>query len=286
MSATHDDAAAYALVSLDAAEMAEFEAHLATCEFCQQEVAEFSNSIAELSLLTQASPPPTLRSKVLAAIQNVPQLPAEREANGKAGTPPNGHMVMETRSLPGVPRRALPGSWIPDEPEPTGVDELKLRRQRRRTRILGGLVAALLLVTVGLGGVIYNLAQQRQEQVAQQTFEQQLLRAEDARIVVTPTTVGGRCTFIVSRQLNRALYLGTNMPDPGQGKHYQLWTATGTETNLDPDLDNSVPGVRPWKQFFRGDVAQADFLAVSIEQDGTTPDVPTPDQVVVLAEIS
>jgi hypothetical protein len=150
---------------------------------------------------------------------------------------------------------------------------------------MGGLVAALLLVSVGLGGVIYNLVQQRQDLVAQQTFEQQLLRAPDARIVVVPeTSVGGRCTFIVSKQLNRALYLGTNMPDPGQGKHYQLWTATGTEANLDPVLDNAVPGTRPWKQFFRGDVAQADFLAVSIEQDGTTPDAP--GQVVVLAEIS
>ena len=73
------------------------------------------------------------------------------------------------------------------------------------------------------------------------------------------------------------------MPDPGQGKHYQLWTATGSEPDLSPELDNPVPGIRPWRQFFRGDVAQADFLAVSIEADGTEPDAP--DQVVALAEL-
>jgi hypothetical protein len=174
------------------------------------------------------------------------------------------------------------------------VDELELRRQRRRSRILRGLVAAMLIVAVGLGGVIYTLVQQRradvaerQAEVAQKTFEEQLLRAEDVRVVVAPTLQGGgRCTFIVSKKLNRALYLGTNMPDPGQGRHYQLWTVTGTRSKIDPTLDNPVPSVRPWRQFFRGDVAQADFLAVSIEQDGSTPVVPTSDQIVVLAPLT
>src|SRR3712207_6946171 len=49
------DAAAYALVSLEAAELAEFEAHLATCESCQQEVAEFCETVADLSLLDRKS---------------------------------------------------------------------------------------------------------------------------------------------------------------------------------------------------------------------------------------
>ena len=168
------------------------------------------------------------------------------------------------------------------------MDELELRRQRRRNRILRGLVAAMLIVVVGLGGVIYTLVQQQRqaEVAAKPAYEEQLLRAPDARIVVTPTLQGGgRCTFIVSRKLNRALYLGTEMPDPGQGRRYQLWTATGTRSDLDPQLDNPVPNARPWRQFFGGDVAQADFLAVSIERDGSTPDAPTPDQIVAVAEV-
>jgi anti-sigma factor RsiW len=291
----HEHAAAYALTSLDAAELAEFEAHLATCEFCQQEVAEFSETVAQLSLLTQATPPPRLRSNVLAVVRNLPQLPAEDEAGERPGTPatPSRRTSTDTRTSPTGPRRAMPGSWIPDEPDSRRVDELELRRQRRRSRILSGLVAAMLIVTVGLGGVIYTLVQQRQAQVAQRqaevtqkALEEQLLRAEDVRVVVAPTLQGGgRCTFIVSRMLNRALYLGTNMPDPGQGRHYQLWTVTGTRSNNDPDLDNPVPNVRPWRQLFRGNVAQADFLAVSIEPDGSTPVVPTSDQIVVLAQL-
>ena len=105
--------------------------------------------------------------------------------------------------------------------------------------------------------------------------------------MVTPTLKGGgRCTFIVSRKLNRALYLGTGMPDPGQGRQYQLWTVTGTPPDIDPNLDNPVPNARPWRQFFRGDVAQADFLAVSIERAGSTPDAPTADQIVALAPLA
>jgi anti-sigma factor RsiW len=296
VSELHEDAAAYALNALDAPELAEFEAHLATCTFCQQEVAQFSKTAAELSLLTQATPPPRLRQNVLVAIQRVPQLPAEARGQDRSSTPatPSRRTSTDMQPRPTGPRRAMPGSWIPDDLDSGREDELELRRQRRRSRILSGLVAAMLIVTVGLGGVIYTLVQQRQTEVAQRqaqldqrTFEEQLLRAEDVRTVVAPTLQGGgRCTFIVSRKLNRALYLGTNMPDPGQGRHYQLWTVTGTRSNNHPDLDNPVPNVRPWRQFFRGNVANADFLAVSIEADGTTPVVPTSDQIVVLAPLT
>ena len=288
MSEIHENAAAYALCSLDIGEMAEFETHLATCAFCQQEVAEFSDSLAQLSLLTQATPPPSLRANVLAAIQNAPQLPGDPyAAYQRIDSPSDSPNTGTTRIHPTEPRRAQPGSWVPDEVDRPRVDEVQLRRQRRRNRILSGLVAALLIASVGLGGVIYTLVQQRQDEVAAKAaFEEQLLRAEDARVIVTPTLRGGgRCTFIVSRQLNRALYLGTNMPDPGPGRHYQLWTATGTEPDIDPDLDSPVPNVRPWRQFFSGNVAEADFLAVSIEQDGSAPDAPTPDQIVALAEL-
>ena len=285
----HEDAAAYALASMDAAELAEFEAHLATCVFCQQEVAEFRNTAAELSLLTPATPPPRLRQNVLTVIQQVPQLPAEDEVDERPVTPatPIRRTTTDTRTRPTGPRRAMPDSEIPDEPDTGRVDELELHRQRRRNRILRGLVAAMLIIMVGAGGVTYTVVQQRQAEVAAKAaFEEQLLRAEDVRVVVTPTLQGGgRCTFIVSRKLNRALYLGTQMPDPGQGRHYQLWTATGTVTENDPALDNAVPNVRPWRQYFGGNVAEADLLAVSIESDGSSPKEPTPGQLIAVAKL-
>jgi anti-sigma factor RsiW len=285
----HEDAAAYALTALDGAELAEYEAHLATCEVCQREVAEFSETAAALSLLTQATPPPSLRSNVLTIIQSVPQLPAENLTDERPSMPaaPSRPRSTGTPTRATGPRRALPDSEISDELDTRRGDELELRRLRRRSRILRGLVAALLIITVGVGGVSYTVVQQRQAEVAAKAaFQEQLLRAEDLQVVIEPTLQGGgRCTFMVSRKLNRALYLGTGMPDPGQGRHYQLWTATGTVSKPVPALDNAVPNVRPWRQYFGGNVAQADLLAVSIEPDGSTPVAPTPNQIVVLAEL-
>ena len=283
----HDDAAAYALTALDASELAEFEAHLVTCEFCQREVAKFRNTAAKLSLLSQATPPPRLRSNVLAVVRNVPQLPAEDGADEQLSMPAtlSRRRSTDTPTRPTGPRRAMPDSEIPDEPD--SVDELDVRRQRRSNRILRGLVAAMLIILVGVGGVTYTVVQQRQAEVAAKAaFEEQLLRAEDVRVVVMPTLQGGgRCTFIVSRKLNRALYLGTQMPDPGQGRHYQLWTATGTVSKNDPVLDNAVPNVRPWRQYFGGNVAEADLLAVSIESDGSSPQRPTEGQIIAVAKV-
>jgi hypothetical protein len=285
----HEDAAAYALTALDGADLAEYEAHLATCEVCQREVAEFSETAAALSLLTQATPPPSLRSNVLTVIQSVPQLPAENLTDERPAMPaaPSRPRSTDTRTRATGPRRALPGSEISDELDTRRGDELEVRRLQRRNRILRALVAAMLIITVGVGGVIYTVVQQRQAEVATKAaFQEQLLRAEDLQVVIAPTLQGGgRCTFMVSRKLNRALYLGTGMPDPGQGRHYQLWTATGTVSKPVPALDNAVPNVRPWRQYFGGNVAQADLLAVSIEPDGTTPVAPTPNQIVVLAEL-
>lgn len=288
MSELHEDAAAYALSCLDAAEAADFEAHLATCPFCRQEVTEFCATAAELSLLTTATPPPELRTNVLTAIQNLPQLPALDEGYEGRGwpAPPVLRTSTDAATRPTGPRRALSGSAAPDEPDLPRVAELALRRQRRRSRVLSGLVAAMLIVTVGLGGVVYTLVQQRQDQatqIAQRFSEEQVIRAPDARLVAVKLDNGGVCTFVVSEQQNRGLFLGTNMPQPGPGLQYQLWTATGTVDDPAPVLDQPVPNQRPWRQLFRGDMAEADLVIISIEPEGSTPAAPT--QRVAITEI-
>lgn len=286
----HEDAAAYALSSLDAAELAEFEAHLAGCPVCQYEVAAFADTAAELSLLTEATPSPRLRANVLAAIQVLPQLPAPDEGDKGRGRPAAPVLRPSAdgwdRAAPSGPRRALPGWEMSEEPEPRLVSELDLRRQRRRSRVLRGLVAAMLVVTVGLGGVIYTLVQQRQDQaaqIAQRFSEEQVVRAPDARLVSVKLDNGGVCTFVVSEQQNRGLFLGTNMPQPDPGLQYQLWTATGTPDDFSAVLDNAVPNARPWRQLFRGDLAEADLVAISIERQDTVPAEPT--ELVAVAKI-
>ena len=246
MTDVHEAASCYAVNALDRAELVEFETHLTSCPACQDEVAELCDTAAQLASLNLATPPPTLRSNVLVAIHNTPQLAADDTPTG---------------------------------PHPQQLDELASRREHRRTRVLSGLVAAMLALAVGLGGVIYAMVQERQEQVARTALEQDLYSAPDAVTTTTALPDGGQVTLVASRQLNRALFLGTDLPHPGQNR-YQLWTGTGSPTAENGSSgiarDRQIPGTDSRvRVFFTGDVAGADFLAVNLEPAGSVPAAPT-----------
>ena len=151
----HDDAAAYALDVLDATEREAFEAHLSTCADCTVEVTALQETASLLVLSVPPAPPlpSALRASVLAGITGVEQLPP----------------------LPGRPRRALvsaepyeidPPASAPAPVHDPVVDELALRRTSRRARVLSVLVAAVTVVALALGGVVYSLARQQQPVVA------------------------------------------------------------------------------------------------------------------------
>ena len=265
MSELHDDAAAYALDALDPAEQAAFEQHLAGCADCTAEVADLRGTAALLVLSTDVPPlPPTLRASVLAGIAGVEQLPA----------------------LPGRPRRAL-GPVEPVERDRPGpavaapsplVDELAVRRASRRARVLSVLVAAVSVVALALGGVVYSLARQQQPVVAGPApttsvpqVDPSLLAAPDAKIVKARVS-GVDTAFVVSKSEDRAAFVSTDLPDPGQGNVYHLWTLRGG-TVVRPDTtfpvqDQGHPAVH------RAD-RRLDGLAINVEPAGTTPDAPT-----------
>lgn len=58
----------YALDALPEDERAEFEAHLAGCAACRREVQDFRAVGADLAVVTEEAPPPSLRSKVLQSV--------------------------------------------------------------------------------------------------------------------------------------------------------------------------------------------------------------------------
>ena len=277
-SGIHESSGAYALHALHGAELAEYEAHLATCRTCPAEVDTFHETAAELSLLVEATPPAGMRERILDSVLRLPQAPQVPQVPQV----PVFDDDTVLRPLPPIdgytgPRRAQPGSEVVDEPEPPPVDELAVRRSRRRARVLSGLVAAMLALAVGLGGVVYSLVQERQTQVASQRLEDELLRAPDAEIFVKPLADGGRVTFIVSKELNRAQFIGTDLPDPGENR-FQLWTGVGGLENPDHavvrDVQISDRGGNV-EVFYSGDIRQSDFLAVNLEPAGSTPEKPT-----------
>jgi hypothetical protein len=116
-------------------------------------------------------------------------------------------------------------------------------------------------------------------QFARTALEQDLYSARDAVRTTTELPDGGQVTFIASRQLNRALFLGTDLPDPGRNR-YQLWTGTGslsvkngiTRVARDRQIPDNGPRI---KVFFTGNVVNADFLAVNLEPAGSVPAEPT-----------
>ena len=79
----HDLTAAYALDALDADETLAYEAHLAQCERCREELASFSESATSLAWAVDApAPPVALRDRILVAAAaervNVVPLPVRR----------------------------------------------------------------------------------------------------------------------------------------------------------------------------------------------------------------
>lgn len=77
-SAIHDLTPAYALDALDAEERVEYEAHLANCDRCRNELASYQETAAALAFAVPApAPPPALRERVLEAAR-VERTNAER----------------------------------------------------------------------------------------------------------------------------------------------------------------------------------------------------------------
>jgi hypothetical protein len=263
MSEIHGAVGSYVVNALDPDELEQFEAHLAVCPTCAREVQEFRETAAELSLLASAAtPPPALRSSILAAISEVRPLPPKTPVPTEVAA----------AELPPQATEALPA----ERP----VDELALRRQQRRTRVLSVLVAAVVAAALALGGVVYGLVQARQAQVAQQAAETELLTAPDVRTYTATMKDGGQISFVVSRSLNRAMFVGKDLPAVGADQTYQLWTLEGER----PIPDNLVAGGGDRKEFFRETLSGVTGLAVSIE-DASGAQQPTPATIQVVTEL-
>jgi hypothetical protein len=268
MSEIHGAVGSYVVNALDGDEREEFEAHLAVCPTCTREVQEFCETAAELSLLASATPPPAaLRSSILSAISEVRPLPPE--------------LLPPEQSAEIAPAQASPPPAAKRAPAARPIDELALRRQQRRTRILSVLVAAVVAAALALGGVVYGLVQARQSQVAQQAAETELLTAPDVKTYTATMKDGGQVSFVVSRSLNRAMFVGKGLPAVGADRTYQLWTLEGQR----PIPDNTVPGGGDRKEFFRETLGGVTGLAVSIEAAGGATQ-PNPSTIQVITELA
>lgn len=224
---------AYALDAVSGAEREAFERHLAECESCAQEVRELRDTATRLGQAAAADPPPELKSRVLNQIRTVRQLPPE-----------------------------------------TTVTPLRRRDRRGLALRLTSVAAAVLFAAAAALGVLVVRQNEQLDQSRTQAAEiSEILRAGDAQVVTVDKGEGGRMTVAMSRSENRMLLLTDGLPNPPDGKDFQVWTGHGG-TMVSAGFLNPENGEAQLEIAGFGD---ADAIGVTVEPDGgsETPTLPT-----------
>ncbi|WP_337062511.1 anti-sigma factor [Kineococcus sp. G2] len=198
-------AGAWALDALDDAERAAYEERLHRDADERREADELREAASLLGAAAAVAPPARLRADVLAAIAATPQEPADGPA----------------------PVTALAAA----------------RRSHRASRgpSRWGALAAAAGIAVAAAGVGVALdarsdaerarevaaAQREQRQDAQETLEQVAALLASGESVTVQASAGGSATVV--RAGDRAAVVTAGLPDPGEGRAYQLWLLQGDE---------------------------------------------------------
>ncbi|MGW2089490.1 anti-sigma factor [Streptomyces sp. NPDC001880] len=199
----HTLTGAYALHALSDGERSDFERHLADCGPCAVEVHELSETATRLGLAVTGAPPRGLRDRVLREITTVRQESPSGAGRHHCDDAPAGGGSAAGRGAGGsglggrLPRFAL---------------------------------AACLAAAVALGGTAvwqHRAAQDaRQEALAAQQRNErltQVLAAPDAEASSGTMKDGTKGTVVVSRSVDRAVFMASGIRQPPNGKVYQLW---------------------------------------------------------------
>ncbi|MFI6344774.1 anti-sigma factor domain-containing protein [Streptomyces sp. NPDC050560] len=221
---------AYALDALPGRERAAFERHLASCDSCAREAAEFAATAARLASASSGPVPSALRGEVLRRVSAVRQVP------------------------PGAAPVARAGRWLP--------------RGGRLTRWALAACVAVAAGLGGTAAWQYERAQDARQQAARAEHDADavasVLAASDAR-TRSARVAGGTGTLVVSARRDQAVFLASRMPEPPAGKVYQLWFAKGGAMRsaglMSPDRASQTV-------LMRGPVDGASAIGITVEPSG------------------
>ncbi|KOV53508.1 anti-sigma factor [Streptomyces sp. AS58] len=232
MTDPHGLTGAYALHALPDAERAAFARHMADCEPCRQEAAEFAATAARLGLAATVTPGGALRERVLRRVTTVRQVP------------PVGRPVEWARRA-GVRRAGALSRWA---------------------------LAACVAAASALGGTAvwqYERAQDAAERAAR--AEQRadaltgVLAASDAKSRTVSLPGGASGTLVVSDGRDRAVFLASGMAEAPRDKVYQLWFSDGGTMRSAGLMD---PGRTGQAVLLRGPVDGAAGVGITVEPAG------------------
>ncbi len=240
----HALSGAYAIDALDDTERHHFEAHLAECADCRDEVASLREAGAMLSLASEISPPSSLRDRVLADIAVVRPLP----------------------------------------PQVSSLDEHRRRRSRRLAPLVAAAatVAAIGLGAAwhpwtdeGNGPV----GPSQPPVTSTLTAAERVVGAPDAETHSRAVETGGSITAVRSRDLGQAAVVASGLDTLPETKIYELWLRLDGEMVPAGFMRNPDSAV-----LLTGDATDAEAVGITVEQAGGAPDgVPTTQPIAYFA---
>jgi anti-sigma-K factor RskA len=239
----HTLTGAYAVDALPEDERDHFEAHLEECDACAQEVAELQATAARLGGMVSEQPPPDLRSRVLAEID-------------------------QTRQVGPVARGPA-------------RDELAARRARPRwqTTVLAPAAAIVAILAVGLSVLVADLSDRIEELETANAQVVEVLSAQDAETITVEAEDGSFARVVVAASRGEAVFVADGMPALSPEETYELWLI-GDEGPVPAGLFDVDEHGRA-TQLLTGDLQQAAAIGVTVEPAGGSPE-PTSDPVMVV----
>lgn len=198
MTDIHDLLGAYCTDALDAGDRAGFEVHLSTCDECRAEAADFREVLAALADAHPVRPPNSLEDAVVArARTGAPSAdsPPLRVPATAAQVPAGGSPAATVTPLVPLWRRAAP--WM---------------------------AAAAAGAVLFAGGVGLGRTQAPTESASSADMDAvvAVTAAEDARILPVDL-MGTQSKVVVSEEMDKAVFLASELPMPAKGMCYQVW---------------------------------------------------------------
>ncbi|WP_052664457.1 anti-sigma factor [Nitriliruptor alkaliphilus] len=240
----HTLTGAYAVNALPDDERRAFEAHLAACDACTQEVAELQATAARLGAASAVTPPAGLRDAVMAEIADVRQEAPSRVPSG-----------------PELPRISPSRRWM--------------------SSVIAPAAAVVVIAILGLSAIVANLSS-RIDQIETTTSQvTNVIAAADAQTIEIETRGSEVARLIMSPSRSEAVLLVNGMAAAPEDHNFVIWLIDG-EGTAEPagtfDVDDRGRATR----VVAGDLAATAALGVTIEPDGQPVTVPTSDPLMVV----
>lgn len=238
----HTLTGAYALNALPKDEQRLFERHLSDCQACQQEVAELQATAARLGTAATTTPPPGLRTRVLAAADTLRQQPPTTR-------PPTG---------PHPPAGPPTSPWV--------------------SWLAGAAAAILAIAAIYLAGLSASLNHQVDQLQAANQQIQQILSSPDATTLTMDGPQGTLARVVMAPSRGQALFIADGLPPVPQDRTYELWLITDDQASpaglIRPDKHGQA------RHLIQGQMTDTTAIAVTIEPAGGSPQ-PTTDPIMV-----